>query len=248
MWAFHSISDDFYTATRLFLKLELSPSRETLLHFFEQIRRAHPAMQRFRARENGAGLDEEAGEDGQRRYVRLDPRSLRFGFLNPPGREQVQSFGDLILTQAPPQLSLSPLDYDSLEVLYGFDLEYSGNHDELIAETLLADSPLAGALTGGDVRVIDCQPCLGFALTPDCATQVYLDVRGRSSMHELRTGQYEPQLISVYLTLRRSFRHTTPDNLVADFHELASLGETIAAGRVIPRVVRPLREAIATRR
>lgn len=248
MWAFATLCDEFSVATRLFLKLELSPSRETLLHFFEQIRRAFPSLTRFRRRERGAvALDEEAGEDGQRRYIKLAPNALRFGHVSPPSREAIAAFAELILTHAPYHLSLSDLDYDSLEIAYAFDLDYCGNHDELVAETLLGESPLQAALGSGARRVIDCRPCLGFALSEDCLTQAYLEIKGRTSMYELRSGEYEAQPLSVYLTMRRYFRDEVLD--LATVHaELMAQGEELAAARVVPQILRPLREAIASRR
>ena len=249
MWAFDTFADEFHVATRLYFKLDLCPSRETLLHFFDHVRRAYPGMLRFRRRDDGATiLDEEAQIDGHRRYIRVDNQALRFGHLGPPNQEAVASFAKMILTHSPYHLSLSDLDYDSLEVAYSFDLEYCGNHDELVAETLLGDSPLQAALLGHDARIIDCQPCLGFALTEDCATQAYLDIRGRTSMHELRSEEYEPQLLSVRLALRRYFRNGAPPDLTAVHHELLTTGEAMAANRIVPQIVRPLREAIASRR
>lgn len=249
MWSFDNVCDDFYVATRLFFKLDLDPSRETLLHFCDQVRRAYPAMRRFRRRDDGSiVLDEEGGEGAQRRYLRVARDSLRFGQLNPPDHDAVASFAGLVLAHSPYHLSLSNLDYESLEVAFGFDLEYAGNHDELIAETLLGDSPLQAALLGHAGQVIDCQPCVGFSLSEDLATQAYLEVRGRTSMYELRSGEYEPQLVSVYLTVRRSFRSAPPGDLVVMHAELLSIAEVLAANRVLPLVLRPLREAITSRR
>ena len=37
MSSFRAICDEFYITARLFLKLELNPSRETILHFFDRI-------------------------------------------------------------------------------------------------------------------------------------------------------------------------------------------------------------------
>ncbi len=247
MWVFGSQCDEFYVATRLFLKLDLSPTRESLLHFCERIRRAYPTMRRLRRREDGGIiLDEEDDRQRGRRYLRLHAEALRFGLVDPPDRGEVTAMADLILNQAPAHLSLSDLDYHSLEVAYGFDLEYAGNHDEIVAETLLGENPLHAALAGGNRRVIDCQPCLGVSLSDDFATQAYLDVKGRTSMHELRIGEFEPQVLSVYLTLRREFPAGTTTELAGLHQSLLELGEELAVTRVIPQIVRPLREAIAT--
>jgi hypothetical protein len=249
MWIFGTFCDEFCVATRLYLKLDLAPSRETLLHFCEQIRRAFPSMTRFRRRADGAVvLDEEERAQSGRRYLRIGTNALRFGQFGPPAREAVAQFGRVVFTQAPVQLSLSDLDYQNMEVLYAFDLEYAGNHDELVAETLLGDNPLMAAVRGGERRIIECQPCIGVALgSEDLSTHAYIDVRGRTSMFEIRSGEYEPQPLTVYLTLRRDLR-TAPSDLLRTHQELLELGEEYAASRVIPHVVRPLREAIASRR
>ena len=46
--------DEFYTSSRLFLKLDLTLERETVLHFFERVRREYPTLNRFRRREDGS--------------------------------------------------------------------------------------------------------------------------------------------------------------------------------------------------
>ena len=43
---------------------------------------------------------------------------------------------------APHHLGLSPIEIDYLDVLFGFDLSFGGNHDEIIAESLFPESPL----------------------------------------------------------------------------------------------------------
>ena len=201
MWAFDAFCDEFSLGTRLFLKLDLSPSRESLLQFCEQVRRAFPDMVRFRRREDGSiMLDEEADTQAGRRYLRIDANALRLGQFSPPSRQAFSAFATMVLSHAPYYLSLSDLDYDSLEVMFGFDLEYCGNHDELVAETLLGDNPLHAALAGDGRRIIDCQPCVGAALDEECRTQAYLEIRGRTSMYELRSAEYEAQALSVYLS------------------------------------------------
>lgn len=249
MWSFAALCDEFCVTTRLYLKLELEPSRETLLHFMERLRRAFPRLSRLRRREDGAiVLDEEPSEDGTRRYVRLEPTSLKFGFYRPPSAEAVNEFADLVLSQAPAHLSLSDLDYDYMEVAYGFDLEYRGNHDELVAETLFAGHPLLAALTSGDERTIDCQPFLGVTLSPDCDKQVYVDLKGRTSTFEIRTGEFETTPLSVFLTARQYWGFAGEKDILAVQHDLLSIGEHYSNEVALPHVVQPLVAAIAKRR
>jgi hypothetical protein len=248
MWSFGAFCDEFYVNTRLFLKLDLAPSRETLLHFMEQIRRAFPRMTRLRRRENESlVLDEEGREGRGRRFLRIDTNALRFGNFRPADIDAVSNYASMVLRQAPHHLSLSDLDYDYMEVAFGFDLEYRGNHDELVADTLFADHPLLRALTRENQRIIDCQPFFGVKLTDDCEKQVYLEVKGRTSTYEIRTGEYEATPLSVYLTTRRYWGFAGDKDLLTVHRELLETSEQYAAECAVPHLVQPLAAAIASR-
>lgn len=251
MWSFGSFCDEFQVASRLSLKLELQPSRETLLHFFEVIRRAYPQLVRFRRRDDGGVLleeDVETAETDLRRSVRLDANALKLAHASPTSAEEVMHFGKVVLTQAPYDLSLSDLDYEFMEVAFGFALEYRGNHDELVAETLMAENPLTAVVGGSDRRVIDCQPFIGIALSPDCATQAYIELKSRTSTFEIRTGEFEPAPLNINLTVRRYWGFSGSTDLVTAHEELVSACEELAERRVVPLIVQPLATAIASRR
>jgi hypothetical protein len=245
--------DAFHFATRLFLKLELEPDRETALHFFDRIRRRYPEMTRLRRRDNGALILEESSttQDAQR-WVRLDRSGLRFGYFSPPGMEQIREFSDVVLEQAPHHLTLSPLECDRLDVVYGFDLEYRGNHDQLVADTLYQDHPLHALIASDDLTdeakfsVVDCQPFFAIALTPDCDTQACFEVRSRTSTYEMRTGEFEPQIITVYQTVRRFFGNSEPRPLLTDHRDLLAIADELCTKRVVPVLVAPLAHAIAS--
>lgn len=248
MWSYSAFCDEFYVNTRLFMKLDLAPSRESVLHFMEQVRRVNPRMSRLRRRENGSlVLDEVARDTEDRRFVRIDRNALRFGNFRPPDADAVQRFAGMILQQAPAQLSLSDLDFDYMEVAFGFDLEYRGNHDELVADTLFATHPLLATLAGDDSSVIDCQPFLGVKLGDDCEKQVYVEIKGRTSTYEIRTGEYETAPLSVYLTVRRYWAAAGEKELLAVHTDLLETGVKFVERCAIPCVVQPLAAAIASR-
>jgi len=131
--------DEFFTNCRLFFKMDLSLQRETVLHFFERVRREYPELRHFRRREVDNLILEEKNPNSRdtesRRWIRLDDRSMRFGHFDPPSREDVRRYANFLLYQAPFHLTINDLDMDRMEVLYGFDLEYAGNHDQLVADT-----------------------------------------------------------------------------------------------------------------
>ena len=244
-----AVCDDFYVSCRLFLKLELAPSRETLLHFFDRIRKDIPSLTRMRPHEgNTIVLEEDADDGASRRWVRVDPTSLRFGFFAPPSVDEVRRMGDVILEQAPYHLTFSGLDYDHLEVIYGFDLAYRGNHDQLVAETLVAEHTAGGFVFGDHAaHVIEAQPYFGVALTPDCNEQAYLEVKSRTTPFEIRSGTFEAEPITVFLTVRKYWAGQASDALCGSCGHLLDVGHELAAERVVPGFVKPLAAAIASR-
>jgi len=243
-----AICDEFLVFSRLFLKLDLTPGKEALLQFFDRLRREIPRLRHLRRRDENSFVLEEPDEFDSRRWVRLDASSIRTGYANPPSLVAVRSFGQLVWQHAPFFLTLSELDYDYLEVTYCFDLEYQGNHDELVAETFMADHPLASLLFSGRVRhIIDCQPFFGVALNDDCDLQAFVEIKGRSSTYEVRTGQYDPQPLSVYLTIRNYLNAEADLNLADVFEHLCDTADELAGEKVVPLVVNPLAQAIASR-
>ena len=244
-----TVCDDFYISSRLFLKLEMALERETVLHFMDRLRKEYPGLTKLRRTDaGGLVLKEEADEEGSRRWVRLDANSLRFGHFAPPDPETVRSFGQLILTQAPYHLTFSELDYDHLELIYGFDLEYRGNHDRLVSETLLGEHAGSGFLFGDHAtHVIDAQPYFGVALTPECDLQAYVEVKSRTTTFEVRSDSFENEPISVYLTIRKYWGTGNAGELAAGLQSLFDVADELAADKVVPHFVNPLAAAIASR-
>ena len=245
-----ALCDEFYTTTRLAMKLGLSMERESTLHFFDRVRREYPSMCRFRRRDdNVLVLEENEEEDeGPRRWLRLDRQTFRFGYVAPSRPEDVIDYGQFLLHQAPPHLTLSDLDIDYLEVVFGFDMEYSGNHDQLVADTLFGDHPMASFINGPHAaHMIDCQPCFGIALSSDCHEQAYIEIKSRTSSFEVRTEQFDAQVLSVYLTIRRYWPGATPVTLPEAYLDMQRTAHELAVDQVVPLWVNPLAQAIASR-
>jgi len=244
-----SMCDEFIVSSRLSLKLEMAPDRESVLHFFDRVRREFPNLKRLRRRENAISLEEESEDGGPRRWLRMDAGSVRFGAYAPADRELVMKFGQFILEQAPYHLTLSDLVYDHLEVTYGFELSYRGNHDQIVTETLFPDHPLIGFMLDeqASAQVIDAQPYLGIALTPTCDLQAYLQVKSRTTTFEVRNEIYENAPISVLLIVRKYWGMDGQTDLARVLPELFEIADRLASERVVPSVVNPLAAAIANR-
>jgi hypothetical protein len=193
-------------------------------------------------------LEDEHEEQATRRWIRVDQGSLRFGQYSPTDVDEVRRFGELIVTQAPFHLTFSDIDYDYLEVIYGFDLEYRGNHDQLVAETLFGDPAARGFLFGDQsLHVIDAQPYFGVALSPGCDLQAYVEVKSRTTTFEVRNGAFEPAPISVYLTARKYWAVEEPRTLEDALRSLFDLADELASDKIVPNFVNPLAAAIASR-
>lgn len=241
--------DEFHVSTRLFLKLDLAMERETVLHFFDSVKREFPSLRKLRRHDNDSlSLEEDENEQGRRRWLRLDRAAIRLGHHNPACMEDAERLGSVVLKMAPYHLTLGDLDYDHLEVVLGFDLEYRGNHDQLVAETFFSEGPLGGLLNHDSVQhTIDVQPFLGMALNESCDTQAYLEIKSRTSTYEVRTGQYDPQPLSVFLILRRYWGFSEGESLLDAHRKLIEQAAEWAEDRVVPHVVNPLATAIASR-
>lgn len=244
-----AVCDDFYVSSRLFLKLDMALERETVLHFFDRIRKEYPGLRKLRRRDADClVLEEEPDEHGSRRWIRLDKNSLRFGHFAPKDTDDVRQFGELIFTQAPYHLSFSDIDFDHLEVIYGFDLEFSGNHDQLVVETLLGDNSAMGFLLDDKTaHVIDAQPYFGIALTPECDLQAYVEVKSRTTTYEVRSGNFDNEPISVFLTTRKYWGVESPASLDEALRLLFDTAEELVTEKIVPNFVNPLAVAIASR-
>jgi hypothetical protein len=173
---------------------------------------------------------------------------LRFGHFAPKSPSEFRPLADLVLEHAPYFLTFSDLDFDHMEVVYGFDLEFRGNHDQLVAETLMNNHPLASFLLGDEARhVIDMQPYAGIALTPACDIQAYIELKSRTTSYEVRTGDYDTHPLTVFLTVRKYWGFAETENLVDVHRTLLDHADELATDRVVPLVVNPLAHAISSR-
>jgi hypothetical protein len=237
---------DFYVNQKLSLKMDLPESRETLLELFDRIRREHPDLDRLRRLEGELALESPEAE-ANFRWVAMRQTSIRSGVVNPSSLASAYALHRLILETSPYYLSISPLDIDYLELVFGFDLEAEANRDEVVFDALLRDSPLGAAIDPAGDLLIDCQPIVGISLDEACRLQAFFEVRSRGSAAEVANGEYGAEPISVYLTVRRHGPVTRIDELPQALLGLAEHAERLAEHRVVPHLVLPIRQAILSR-
>jgi hypothetical protein len=244
---FASVCDDFYVNMRLATQLSLPHNRETVLHFFERVQRQFPEMSRFRKYDNGDLSIEENRDNDSYRWVTLESRRLCAGHVNPEGLDESLKLHSLLLQQAPYELGLSPVEVDYLDILFGFDLSFRGNHDEIISESLLGDSPLNCLMEESGAKAVDIQPSITVALSEDCRLQGRIDVVTRTNSYQVRTGDYSNDVISVYLILRRYWGDRPKEPMEKLLADMAQRGEELCINHLIPKVLKPISSVIASR-
>jgi hypothetical protein len=244
---YSSFCEDFYVNMRLGSQLNLPHQRETLLHFFERIQKEFPSMTRFRKSDSGEFNLEEDRSRQDYRWVSLESRRLSAGHVNAASVEDALRLHRLLLQLAPFHLGISPVEIDYLDVLFGFDLSFSGNHDEVVAESLLTDSPLNCLTEESGAKAVDVQPSVTFALSDDCRLQARIDIVTRTNSYQVRTGDYSDDVISVYLILRRYWGDRPRGSMEDLLQDMTDRAIVLCDRHILPKVVRPISSAIASR-
>ena len=76
MSAYHSLADDFYVSMNLSTEMELTGSREAILHYFEQMQKRFPELRNFYARDKGDFVLEADKEGGSYRWCSVEARRI----------------------------------------------------------------------------------------------------------------------------------------------------------------------------
>lgn len=240
-------ADDFYINVNLNTEMELPTGRDTVLHYFEQLRKGFPDLRNFFTRESGDLVLEGDKEQDTYRWAAIESRRLCSGMVNPETPDQAYRQHELVLDLAPPLLTISPLDCEALDVMFGFDFTFEGNHDEVVAEALGVGTALEGLLEVPGARVINYEPSLTLSLDDGCRLQCRLSVETRTNAFQVRTGDFPDDQISVYFTVRQYWGSGPDMSFVESFRRQRAVGEDALQRIVIPRIVRPLAVAISAR-
>jgi len=244
--SYRALCSDSYVNLKLSVKMELPRGRETVLEMFERVRKQYPGMGTFRRYREELAL-ESPQSDQPHRWLAVRSNHIRSGSVNAPNFEAAYGLHRLVLEAAPYYMSVSPLDVDYVELLYGFDLMASGNHDSIVFEALWAGSPMARLLEAQDARAIDCQPLIGVSFGSRADMEVFFEVKTRASGHSVpRDPERAEDPISVYLTLRKFGAVQDLKELPGVLARLATRGEELVESCVVPTLLVPLRHAIAS--
>ena len=247
MQMYSALADDYYCNMNLSTEMQLPSGRETVLSFLERVQKSFPSMRNFFQRENGDFVLEEDKEDGQQRWISIEPRRISSSCLNPTQTEDAMPQHELVLELIPYMLSVSQLDCEALDYLIGFDFMYRGNHDELVAEALGVTPSLDVFSNIGGSKVLNFEPSVTLALEDSCRRQARLMIETRTNAYQVRRGDFPEEPLSVYFTIRQ-YGSLGPETSFQDtLQALRKSSEELIEECVVDQVLRPIAQAIATR-
>ena len=204
-------------------------------------------MQNFYAREKSEYVLEEEKDAGSYRWVSLENKRVNSGVINPASHDSALEQHYSVLELVPYELSISPLDCESLSLMYGFDFSFRGNHNDLLAEAIGTSPRLESLINGSQTKLLSVEPSLQFALDEDCRTQCRVSFETRTTAYQIRTGDFGEEPLSVYLTIRRYDSLETDENYADELRRLSAFGQDLVNDYLVPNVLRPLQQAISLR-
>jgi len=245
MTGYSTFSDDFYVNMNLNTEMELPQSRETVLHFFEQLQKKYPSMRNFYGRERGEFVLEEDKDRGNYRWSTIESKRICSGYVNPDSVDEAFAQHNLVLDLVPYCLTVTPLDCESLNVMFGFDYTYRGNHNQLLAEALGVTPAFEKMADMAGATIICNEPSIQLALDEDCRIQCRLSIETRTSAYHVRTGEFPDEQLSVYLTTRRYGSLDPGETYISAMERLEEICRDLVDNYVIENVLRPLQDTIA---
>ena len=247
MIAYGSLCDDFGAYSHINFKLDQAWTRESVLHFCDALRRNNPGMTDFDRKDSGDYTLEEDREQGSHRTVTLEAKRINAGFVNPEDLETADAFHESLWDMAPVYLNINTLDVEAFDVTTCFDFNYTGNHDEVVAEALGLSQQFEGLLGMPGARILNYEPTILMALDDACKLQCRLNLETRTSPFMVRTGQFADTPITVYFTLRQYWARNPSQDFKAAYQTLRRTAADMIDSHIIPAVIRPLARTIATR-
>jgi hypothetical protein len=202
-------------------------------------------MRNFYSRDRGDFVLEEDKDQGTYRWCTIEPRRVCSGKVNPTTLDEAMDQHRLVLDIAPYMLSVSPLDCEALDLLFGFDFTYRGNHSELVAEALGVSPALERMAEAPGVAVVNFEPSLTIAFDQECRLQCRVSVETRTSAYQIRTNDYPEEQLSVYVTARQYGSLKADQTFVATVDRLSGICRDVIENHVAENVLRPLARTIS---
>lgn len=240
-----AICDDTYVNMHLTTEMDIPQSRDSVLHFFEQVQKRFPYLSNFYARERGEYCLEEEKEGGGHRWVSIEPRRLCSCSINPNSADEAFVQHANVLDLVPFSLSISHLDCESLNITMGFDFNYRGNQNDLLAEALGLIPAHEKMLEIPGTSILGYEPAIQLSLDEDFRTQCRLAFETRTNPYQIRGGEFPEEQLSVYLVVRRYDSLRQGEDFVTEMKRLARICTDLVDNHLIENVLKPLQQTIA---
>ncbi len=243
---YSDIADDYYVNMTLATEIELSSSRETILAYMEQVQKNYPEMRNFYARNQGHYVLEEDKDKGPYRWTAFERQRLSSGAVNPDSFKAAFEQHRLVLEIAPYMLSLSPMECEALDIIMGFDFNYKGNHNQLLANTFGVFPAFESLHSELAPTIIQQDPSFTFSKDEHCRTQCRVNIESRTTAYQIKTNEYpEDQQLSVYVTARQYGSLEPGMTYVEMYDRLASTCKDIVDNHITESILQPLARTIA---
>jgi hypothetical protein len=151
----------------------------------------------------------------------------------------------LVLELAPYALTVSGLDVETLNIMYGFDFTYRGNHNQLLVDALGVSPAIEKMAAIPGTHVLGCEPVLQLAMDDECRTQVRMTVETRTTAYHVKTREFPEEQLSVYLTARRYGSLAAGESFPTAVQKLGETCRDLVDNYMVEHVLRPLQQTIA---
>ncbi len=245
MFSYPSFADDYYLTLTLSTEMELAGNRDSVLHYAEQMQKKYPDMRNFYARDKRDFVLEGDKDSGQYRWAAVETRRVSSGAVNFESYAEAVEQHHAALEIAPYALSVSPLDCEALDLLAGFDFTYRGNHNSLVNEALGLCPAFEKLASMPGAAFINNEPTITLALDEDCRTQCRVSIETRTTPYHVRTGEFQEDQLSVYVTARRYGSLDPGMTFGAALNQLDDVCRDVIENYVAPSVLEPLARTIA---
>jgi len=243
------LCDDFFVEMYVNTELDLPSHRDTLLSFFERVQRQYPSMGKFYCSSGGNYFLEDGKQGDSYRWVALEHDRICSVVVNPSDFEESYRQHKLILELIPYMLSVSHLDINSLDVTFGMDFEYEGNHDEVILEALFSESCFKSFFEMDMVKVRGFSPVAVFSLSDDGNTEARISIESKTDVYESsKRGRSSDSAISLSFSIRQYPSGIGKFNSQESFVRQCGLAEELLEEKIVPHFVHPLRKVISKKR
>ena len=252
--SYRSLCDDFYLDMYINTKLDLPTSRDTILTFFERMQKQYPFMNHFYRCENDTYCLEENHNIGQERWITLETNRIGSGVVNPANFDDVFCQDKLVFELVPYMLGISHLDVASLDITFAMDFDYTGNHDEVIAEALLGSSTFSCLSDLPSAKCIAFSPSMVVSLSEDECTQARISIESKTASDQNMDYEHRGKkqstndAISLFFTVRQYPQPGIKFDMLKSFEYQCRLAEELMAEKIGPSFILPLTETIAQKR